>query len=386
MKVRTVVMTGGGTAGHITPLLAVAKEVLKNDPSISIVYIGQRGDKNEGLIVNSGLPITIKRIFAGKYRRYPTQNLFQRIFYVKRHLLNLRDVLYTTLGFLQSLSLIIKIKPSVVFMKGGFVGVPVGLAAGLTGKKIVTHDSDALPGLANRLVSNFATIHAVANDSEYPYPKSKTRVVGIPVREEYYRYAKADGKFLSRKELGFSKDAKIIFIGGSTQGAKYIDDCIEKIVPSLLDKNLDLHIIQVFGRLNVSSMNSRYTDLKASNKERLHLHEFLHDNYRYMAAADILVGRAGATFIAEAGILSSACVIIPAPQLTGGHQVENAKLLESRKAAIVIEEKDLTPEKLELKLNELIKSKEKRAELGEALKVIQRPDAANKIADILVSI
>lgn len=379
-------MTGGGTAGHITPLLAVAKEVINSNPETLIFYVGQKGDKNESLVSNSGLPVSIKRIYAGKYRRYPTHNLFQRVFYVKRHLLNLRDVLFTTVGVLQSVIFILKVRPDVVFLKGGFVGVPVGIAAGLLGKKIVTHDSDALPGLANRLVSMFADVHAVANDSEYPYPKQKTKVVGIPVREEYYQYSKSGGRLRAKTELGFSKDSKVIFIGGSTQGAKKIDDCIENIVPGLLERNTDLHIVQVFGRLNEGSINSRYKDLPSSLKQRLHLHEFLHDNYRYMAAADVLVGRAGATFLAEAGILSSACVIIPAPQLTGGHQVENAKLLQAKNAAVVIEEKDLSPEKLEKTLMDLISSIEAREELGKSLNALQKKDAAKNIADILTNI
>lgn len=385
MKIRPVILTGGGTAGHITPLLAVAKELHNKYPDVPLIYIGQKGDVNESVVRKSGLPIEIKRIFAGKYRRYPTHKWYEKIFSLKRHVLNLRDVLYTTVGFIQSIAIVAKANPGVIFLKGGFVGVPVGIAAGLLRKKIVTHDSDVIPGLANRIVSSFVKIHAVATDGDYPYPKSKTKVVGIPVRDEYYRYAEVGGRELARKELNFDKSAQILFIGGSTQGAKKIDDIVEKIVPDLLNKNENLHIIQVFGRLNEATMTQRYSDLDESLRKRLHLHGFLHDNYKYMAAADILIGRAGATFIAEAAVLSSACIIIPAPQLSGGHQVENAKVLSENNAVRVINESELSEDLLKKYVEEMLSSSVLRADIGKKLHSLERTNAASLIVDLLMA-
>lgn len=378
-------MTGGGTAGHITPLLAVAKELHRQFPNVVIIYIGQKGDKNESVIVSSGLPIRIERIFAGKYRRYPTQTIFQKIFNLKRHLLNTRDFFYTVLGFIQSLFLIIKIRPRAVFVKGGFVGVPVGLAAGLTRKRLITHDSDVLPGLANRIVGPFASMHAVATKADYPYPKSKTSVTGIPVRDEYYDYSHKEGKDRARKEVGFKNDDLILFVGGSTQGAKKIDDIIEEVVPDLLSQFKSLHIIQVFGRLNEDSIQSRYKNLRAEYKNRLHLHGFLHDNYRYMAAADVLIGRAGATFIAEAAVLSAPCVIIPAPQLSGGHQIENARALADNQAAIVINENDMTKDEFKKVVIDLLSSKTARDSLGNKLHNLERTDSAKAIVELIMN-
>lgn len=379
-----VVMTGGGTAGHITPLIAVAKELYAKNPDIKITYIGQRGDKNESVIVNSNLPIEIRRIFAGKYRRYPSQSKIQKIFYFKRHILNIRDVFYAVLGLMQAIKLIASLKPDAVFMKGGYVGVPVGLASGLLKKRLITHDSDTVPGLANRIVSRFVDTHAVATDAEYPYPKAKTVVVGIPIREEYYEYSKAGGRLRAKRELGFDKNGRILFIGGSTQGAKKIDDTVEEIIPGLLNKFPDLHIIQVFGRLNTDSINNRYTSLSDDMQSRLHLHEFLHDNYRYMAASDVLIGRAGATFLAEAGILSSACIIIPAPHLAGSHQLENGLALSSKKAAIVINEKDLNKDMLAHSIEDLLNDDKKRLALGQLINSIQHRDSAKLLADIIL--
>lgn len=381
---KIIILTGGGTAGHITPLLAVAKELQKRDKNIELIYIGQKGDVNEAVIKNYEVPILVKNIYAGKYRRYPTHTQLQKIFSLKRHLLNIRDIVFTILGLFQSIYILLKLKPSAVFMKGGYVGVPVGLAAGLLRKKLITHDSDVIPGLANRIVGPFVSAHAVATNATYPYPKSKTFVTGIPIREEYYNYAEGDGKQRARAELGFKKDDLILFIGGSTQGAKFIDDCVEKVVPNLLNKYKNLIIVHVFGRLNEQTISDRYKDLTAEAKSRLQLHGFLQDNYKYMAASDILVGRAGATFIAEASVLSSACVIIPAAHLSGGHQVENAKILEKNKAVLLIEEKDLTEDKLFRSLDVLLGSKAERQALGRSLHGLERTDAAEAISKLIL--
>lgn len=384
MKEKTLILTGGGTAGHITPLLAVAKEIRKRSPDTKLIYIGHKNDPNIGMMYDSGLIYQTHCIYAGKYRRYPTHSILQRIFNFKRHMLNLRDMIFTTIGFLQAFILIIKIKPICVFMKGGYVGVPIGLAAGILKKRLITHDSDVVPGLANRIVSPFASFHAVATNANYPYKKSKTIITGIPVRDEYYQYATHEGRLRARKEIGFNHDDQILFIGGSTQGARTIDDIAEKVVINLLCKYSNLNVVHVFGRLNEDTIKTRYKDLPENSKSRLHLHEFLHDNYKYMAASDVLVGRAGATFIAEASVLSSACVIIPASHLSGGHQIENARILAKNNAVVVIEEPELTEEVLTGAIEKLLTSEKERITLGESLHNFERTDASRLIVDLIL--
>jgi UDP-N-acetylglucosamine--N-acetylmuramyl-(pentapeptide) pyrophosphoryl-undecaprenol N-acetylglucosamine transferase len=384
IREKKLILTGGGTAGHITPLLAVAEELKKRNQDMKLVYIGHKDDSNLRLINESGLITKSYLIFAGKYRRYPTHSLLQKVFNLKRHFLNVRDIIFTTLGILQSFIIMIKLKPDAVFMKGGYVGVPVGLAAGLLRKKLVTHDSDVVPGLANRVVSPLATFHAVASNTEYPYKKSKTVVTGIPVRNEYYEYASENGKQRARKELGFNKDDLILFVGGSTQGARTIDDIAERAIIKLLEKYNNLTVIHVFGRLNEMTIRDRYKSLNPNLQPRLQLHGFLHDNYKYMSASDILVGRAGATFIAEASVLSSTCVIIPAPHLSGGHQVENARVLAKNKAVVVIEEDNLNDSTFMLAIEKLLNSKEDRVNLGKCLHDFQKTDASRSIVDLIL--
>jgi UDP-N-acetylglucosamine--N-acetylmuramyl-(pentapeptide) pyrophosphoryl-undecaprenol N-acetylglucosamine transferase len=157
---KIVLLSGGGTGGHITPILAVAHQLKQQDPTVKTVYVGEHGGKFASLLDGNTDIDEIKTIFAGKLRRYHGDSWFKRLFDVRANLLNLRDLFLFGVGLLQSLWLVKKINPDVVFLKGGFVGVPVGLSAALWHKPFVTHDSDALPGLANRIVSRWAKYHA----------------------------------------------------------------------------------------------------------------------------------------------------------------------------------------------------------------------------------
>lgn len=380
---QTVVLTGGGTAGHVTPLLAVAKALLNRQPTLRIVYIGQRGDRNISVIQGSSLPIEIKKIWAGKYRRYHGQSKLQRLFDVKTNLLNVRDIFFTTFGILEAFVLIARLRPDTIFTKGGFASIPACVAGGILGKRIVSHDSDAVPGLANRIIGRFVAIHAVATPGDYPYPPEKTEVVGIPVQPEYAEYAAKD-QADTRKQIGLPADSRVLFIGGSTQGARAIDDAIEQVVPDLLEKDPNLEVVQVFGRLNEASMTGRYQDIDEKISARLHRYTFLPDNYRYFAAADVIVSRAGATFLAEAATQSRACLIIPAPQLAEGHQLENAESLQAAGAAVVLHEANLSIAELSATITRLLNDKNERRKLGEALHKTVMIDAADKLAALIL--
>lgn len=364
-------------------MLAVAEQIRLIDPTVNLVYIGQRGDRNESIVFRSNLPIKIYRIYAGKYRRYPTLSFRQKLFGIKVHLLNIRDIFYLLMGLYQSIILMIKLRPYALFAKGGYVGVPVGIAAKLTKARIITHDSDAMPGLANRLIGRFAKYNAVSLRANYPYPEERIKVVGIPVRQEFYDYAKKN-KNLIRKEIEIDVPGDLLFIGGSTQGAKKIDDAIEGIMPRLLKEHPNLHVIHVFGRLNEHSLDNRYKDLGKDLAKRIHLYSFLNDNYKYMAASDLLIGRAGATFLAEAAVLEKACIVIPAAHLAGGHQIENADVLTKNNAAVVVDESKLKTDLLYEQINDLLRSSKKRYNYGKQLGTIIPEGAATQIAKLLL--
>lgn len=182
---KTIVLTGGGSGGHITPLLAVAAELKRKDSGCKLVYIGQRGDGLGDIPAANPHIDEVYNVRAGKFRRYHGEGLRQ-LLDLPTMFKNIRDAFYVVAGIWQSRKLLKRLQPSVVFVKGGFVGVPVGLAAAQLKIPYVTHDSDAIPGLANRIIARWAAIHAVALPAEvYAYPPAKTVTTGIPLQADF---------------------------------------------------------------------------------------------------------------------------------------------------------------------------------------------------------
>src|SRR5665213_914894 len=181
----TIVLTGGGSGGHITPLLAVAHELKQLHPGSRVIYIGQRGDSLADIPAQHPDIDEVYNVRAGKFRRYSGEGLKQ-LLDVSTVLKNVRDSGRVVMGLVGARRLLKRLKPDVIFIKGGFVGVPVGLAAAQLNIPFITHDSDAIPGLANRIIARWATAHAVAlPKSAYDYPPDKTFTVGVPISHEF---------------------------------------------------------------------------------------------------------------------------------------------------------------------------------------------------------
>jgi UDP-N-acetylglucosamine--N-acetylmuramyl-(pentapeptide) pyrophosphoryl-undecaprenol N-acetylglucosamine transferase len=363
--------------------LAVADKLrrLSGTDNVSIYYIGQKGDKNAQTIQRDS---SIKRysILAGKFRRYHSLSLIRQIFNVGPNLLNARDLLYIGIGFFQSLLLLIKIRPDIIFFKGGFVVVPIGSAARILGIPYITHDSDALPGLANRLIAKGARFNAVAHDGVTFYPKSKTVVTGIPVVNEYMD-RQAVEQYEYKKRLAIPEGMTHLFIYTGTQGARVVDDALDAIIPHLLGRHKLLYVSHVFGRLNQHSMTSRYLGATDEQSKRIRKLVFIDNAFDYIASADIIIGRAGATSMAEFATVGRACIIVPAEQLTGGHQLKNVEPLESAEAIFVVREANIRQD-LESATEKLITDRQLRAKLENNIHAFAVGDASTNIAQLIL--
>ena len=176
-----IVITGAGSGGHVTPLLAVAEEIRKIDNTANIVFIGQKGDPFGMRLEGSQIIDESIFISAGKFRRYHGEG-WKQLLDVPTLFKNFLDFFKFLIGSIQAYSVLGKIKPDIIFIKGGYIGVPVGLAAAMRKIKYITHDSDTMPGLANRIIAKWALMHATGMPSEfYDYPKEKTTYVGVPI-------------------------------------------------------------------------------------------------------------------------------------------------------------------------------------------------------------
>lgn len=344
------------------------------------MYVGERGSRFADMTKDQAVFDSRHAIFAGKFRRYHGESWLKRLLDVKTNLLNLRDAFYLVLGTVESWFLLRRLKPDVILLKGGFVGVPVGFAA-RNSIPLVTHDSDALPGLANRLVGRWAVLHATGMPAEfYQYPKSKVEHVGVLVSQDYHLVTpqlQAD----YRRELKLPVEAPVLMITGGSLGAQTINQAVAKLAPALLEAVPDLRITHQVGRGNTAIYGDYQND-------RLEVRDLIpySDLFRYSGAADVIITRAGANTMAEFGIQAKACIVVPNPLLTGGHQLKNAAFLAKHQAAVIVEETELSGTALKTAVTTLLSDTKQRQALASHLHDITVPDAAQKLAEILLSV
>lgn len=343
--------------------------------NIKIITIADQQSKFAHLLESSTDIDNLVLIKAGKFRRYPNQSTIQTLLDIKTLGLNIRDGFRTLVGIFQSFKLLRKIKPNKIFIKGGYVGVPVGISAKLLNIPYITHDSDATPGLANRIIGRWASLHLVGYDkSLYNYPTSKTIQVGVPIADDF-KLVTAKDKLNYKQSLKISKSSKVVFITGGSQGAKKLNQIIAKIIDQLLAIE-NIYIIHQTGRGRADSMP------KASNYNRF---EYSQELYKFSGVADVIVTRAGSS-VAEFASQHKPLIVIPADHLADNHQLKNAKLLEKSEASVVLQESELSKNPTDLlnSIKNLINNPTNQNKLSYNLAKMFPNDATNKIAKLLL--
>lgn len=342
--------------------------------------VGERGGRFWSLVQGEAdLFDSSKKIFAGKLRRYHGESWLARLTDVKTIILNIRDILLLIVGFFESFIYLVLHRPDVIFIKGGFVGVPIGLVAMILRIPYITHDSDAVAGLTNRLIGRGAKLHAVGMPAKfYNYPKDKIVFVGVPIGEDF-REVSTRQKLSALSKLGIKKNNKLLLVTGGSNGAQRLDVMVKNVADRLLAKYSDLVIIHQVGRGN----ESIYAGTEAEKTKRVIVHKFLDPMSLYSAGADVIIARGGATTIAEFAGQAKACIIVPNPYLTGGHQLYNAKVLEESNSIKVVQEEASAEEFLGA-VGELLDNDSLRLELGRALHELIPANATQKIGDLLL--
>lgn len=364
-------------------MLAVAKELKAKKLSLKTVVVTERGGKFAHLLDGDSAIDGVKTISAGKLRRYHNQSALARLLDIKSNFLNIRDIFRMVFGLFQSIWFLLLHRPALIFIKGGYVGVPMGLAASLLRVPYVTHDSDALAGLTNRLIGRNAVINAVGMPTEfYSYPKEKMIFVGVPVGPDFARVIAKD-ELVNKKDLGIPSDGLVILVTGGSNGAQRLDKAVHSIVKDLLENNPKLYIIHQIGFGN----ENLYHDYPASLMDRIKVESFLRPLSKYSASADLIIARGGATAIAEFAVQGKATVIVPNPYLTGGHQLHNAEVLSQANSAVIITEDTAlnSPDNFLRQVQELLDSPEQRQAMANRLSAMIPTDAGSRLADILVS-
>lgn len=327
---------------------------------------------------DASIPVTT--IHAGKLRRYHTLPLWKQLLVPSIVLPNIRDLFFVCLGFIESFFRLLLWRPDVVFTKGGFVCLPVGTAARILRIPVVVHDSDAHPGLTNRLLAGGATAIATgAPLHHYSYPKEKSHYVGIPISADFKPMTDAERKTI-KQQIGFDENRPLVVVTGGGLGAVRLNNA----VVAALDK-----LIEVTSVLVVSG-TGQYDELKTkvpSDSEHFQLKAFISEGMaKVLGAADIVVARAGATTIMELAALAKPTILVPNAYLTGGHQLKNAAAFAENGAVIVLDENILDQQPLTLveTISNLLGDDAQMQHMQQSFFAYAKPRAAEDVANLLI--
>jgi len=358
-----IVFTGGGTGGHFFPLIAIIRELrkLSFQKNLEFYYLGPHHDW--GFILLSQEEVIVKKIIAGKIRRYfDWQNII--------------DVFKIIIGFFHSLYWLIKIKPKLVFSKGGEGSICVTMAAGVLGIPVFIHESDIVPGLSNRKTAKWAKKIFVSFPQTEYFDPERIILTGNPIRKEIL-----GGSIEKAQEIfNLTLSKPVLLVTGGSQGSQAINDFILLILNDLLR---DWEVIHVAGMSNIEEVKTESAvTIENDFKKYYHLLPFLDEKEmkHALAAADLVVSRAGSGSIFEIAACGKPSILIPLPGSAGEHQAKNAYFYSQVGACLVFEQENLKPNFFLDNLKLLLFKPEKLEEMSKAALEFSKPLAAGQIA------
>lgn len=366
---KRILFATGGTGGHINPALAVAGYIRKQAPDAQILFVGTAEKMEAKLVPAAGFDF--KTIDISGFQRSLTLNN------IKRNLSTLSKLLRASS---QAKKILLDFKPDVVIGFGGYVSGPVLRMAAKLGIPTAIHEQNAYPGVTNKALAKKvdAVMLTVQAAQQYLKPKNACILTGLPVRGEI---TEANREF-ARAELHLDNRPMILSMGGSL-GARAIN---EAVVALIANKASDgdcyfHHAYGQYGKWVPDKLHENGVDFETM--PNITVREYIDDMDRCLAAADLVICRAGASSLSEFEAVGRASILIPSPNVAENHQFHNAMALVNNDAAVIIEEKDLTGERLTEEVNKLLSAPERLQTLGENAKKMAIPDTLERIAGIL---
>lgn len=367
-----IIFAGGGTAGHINPALAIAGYVRERQPDSEILYIGAKGGMEERLVPQAGFRFT--GISVQGFRRRVS---FSAIKY------NVVTVKKAMTASSTARKIIEEFRPDICIGTGGYVSGPVLRAAQKLGIPTLIHEQNAYPGVTNKMLSKRATKVMLAMPAAREHFKGKCEFVdtGNPVRSEILTQDRNE----ARKKLGLDERPVILSFGGSL-GAQRINESLADIIArSAKDGRYQhIHAYGQYGKWFPDMLRDKGADLE--NAKNLDIREYINDMPVCLAAADVVIARAGAITLSEIQVMGKPSILIPSPNVAENHQFHNAMSLVDKGAAVMIEEKDLTPEKLTEEIDKLASDPERLAQYSANAKKMAISDASKRIYSIIIEV
>jgi UDP-N-acetylglucosamine--N-acetylmuramyl-(pentapeptide) pyrophosphoryl-undecaprenol N-acetylglucosamine transferase len=360
-----VIVTGGGTGGHIYPALAIAKGILASEPESEILYVGTKEGMEARLVPEAGI----------EFQGVSGQGLPRK--------LSVETIKVGAKSFKalwETKQILKKFKPDLVVGTGGYVSGPVVLTAAFFGIPTLLHEQNALPGVTNKILARFVRKVMVTFPESIAHfgVRKKLVLTGLPVRSEIGRVSRVEGA----RRMGLRPDRLTILITGGSRGARSINQAMLWILRHL-EKRTDIQIIWATGKATynetIENLNESGVNWKRENWKVL---EYLKDMPEALACADLFIGRAGATTLAELMVAGKPMILIPYPFAAENHQEFNARALEKDGAARVILDKELTGETLWESIEDLLAEPERLKKMSKAATDLRQLNALSKIVKV----
>ena len=368
-----VLVSGGGTGGHVYPALAVAT-LLEKQYQARILYLGSDDGLETELAPSAGFAFAV--IKAGKLRRYVS---WQTVTGVAR----------VPLGMAQAVGIVRRFAPDAVFTSGGYVAVPAGLAARLNGVPLMMHQQDVPPNLSNKLIAPLATRISVAfADSLSYFPGSKALQLGNPVRQQILDMRQVSPEH-ARHQLGFEAELPLLLVTGGSQGARHLNQVVCQALPGLLPH---CQVLQISGKQLFEETREQASqamaDLDVETRRRYQLVAYMDEEMpAALHASTLVLCRSGAATLSELAVLGKPSILVPLPPAIGSSPQEaNAEMFGRKMAAEVIRDAEMKPEMLVERVISIIASSTRLESMAKAALSFAKPQAAQEIAAEVMNI
>jgi len=364
--------TCGGTAGHINPAIAVAGKLREIDPDCGILFVGAEGHMEENLVPREGYPIKTVKI-TNISRAKSLKGL-------KHNVDTVKNVIEATKT---SKEIIKEFKPDAAIGTGGYVCYPVLTAAGKMGVATLVHESNAVPGLTTKMLSDKVDrILLGFEESRQYYKDGITEVTGTPVRGSFDQINKAQAK----KELGIAEDQKLVVSVWGSLGSSHMNGVMAEMIGNI-HSTPSFRLIHATGKSEYEKTLKKIEELSPNYEDfGLEVRDYIYDMSRVMAAADLILCRAGASTLAELTYMGKPAILIPSPNVTNNHQEKNARVLENAGGAKVLLEGQFDAPQLFDMVSEILKDEQQLEEMSAAMKSLAVPDATDKIARLVMEL
>ncbi len=365
------VLTCGGTAGHINPAVAIAQCLTERLPDCEILFLGAEGRMEMDLVPREGyriLPLKVTNLSRGHRLEDVSHNL---------------NTVKNVFGSEREARRILKeFRPDAVLGTGGYVCYPVLHEAAKLGIPTLIHESNAVPGLTTKLLSRQADCVLLGyEESRAHYPGVRDlRVTGTPVREGFTAYTRET----ARKELGFEEDLPLVVSMWGSLGSGHMNGIFSEMLPHMKDQR-EFRLIHATGKTYYSEVLTRLETAGVEPENcGVELREYIFDSARLLAAADLVLCRAGASTLSELSSIGKPALIVPSPNVTNHHQERNARLVERAGGARVLLEGEFTAESFLEEIRSLLRDRDRLREMGRAMETLSAGDAIDRITDAVL--